>query len=167
MIIYHYRVSLKRGTSLIPCIIFKFLITSGENRCWAHTRYLSQEHKVSYWCSLPSPLQKRSKDFGLGGSASFELLSFPRLWQNFCQNQRKLWRSKLFAILYNPWISSAMTMAMSINRTLCVLVSTQAPPVVPVINIGGCAQQRFSPLVIRNLKIMQGITKIPFFRDTL
>ena len=36
-----------------------------------------QEHKVSYRCSLPSPLQKRSRDYkGLGGSASFELLSF-------------------------------------------------------------------------------------------
>ena len=41
-----------------------------------------QEHKVSYRCSLPSPLHKRSKDCkGLGGSASFELLSFPQLWQ--------------------------------------------------------------------------------------
>ena len=27
------------------------------------------------------------------------------------------------AILYNPWIASAMAMAMSIYRTLCVLVS--------------------------------------------
>ena len=41
-----------------------------------------QEHKVSYRCSLPSPLQKRSKDYkGLGCSASFELMSFLQLWQ--------------------------------------------------------------------------------------
>ena len=43
-----------------------------------------QEHKVSYRCSLPSPLQKRSKDYkGLHwSSVSFELLSFLWLWQN-------------------------------------------------------------------------------------
>ena len=50
-----------------------------------------QEHKVSYRCSLPSPLQKRSKDYkGLGGSASFELLSFLRLWQEISQKAEKL-----------------------------------------------------------------------------
>ena len=30
-----------------------------------------------------------------------------------------------YAILCNPWISSAMAMAMSIYRTLCVLVCTE------------------------------------------
>ena len=38
--------------------------------------------------------------------------------QTFCQSQRKLRISKLC----NSWISSAMAMAMSIYRTLCVLV---------------------------------------------
>ena len=102
-----------------------------------------QEHKVSFRCSLPSPLQKRSKDYK-GLHWSFELQSF--LWrslsciglswswsrtpqrftpaqtsttQTFCQSQRKLRISKLC----NSWISSAMAMAMSICRTLCVLVS--------------------------------------------
>ena len=50
-----------------------------------------QEHKVSYRCSLPSPLQKRFKDYkGLGGSASFELLSFLRLYQKVSQLSEKL-----------------------------------------------------------------------------
>ena len=45
--------------------------------------FKKQEHKVSYRCSLPSPLQKRSKDYkGLHRtSASFALLSFLWLWQ--------------------------------------------------------------------------------------
>ena len=44
---------------------------------------LKTRTKVSYRCSLPSPLQKRSKDYkGLHrSSASFELLSFVWLWQ--------------------------------------------------------------------------------------
>ena len=51
---------------------------------------LKQEHKVSYRCSLPSPLQKRFKDYkGLGGSASFELLSFLRLYQELSQLSEK------------------------------------------------------------------------------
>ena len=59
--------------------------------------YLKQEHKVSYRCSLPSPLQKRSKDYkGLGCSASFELMSFLRLRQE-AQN--------FYAILCNSWIN--------------------------------------------------------------
>ena len=90
-----------------------------------------QEHKVSYRCSLPSPLQKRSKDYkGLGGSSIFELLSCFRLWQEVSE---KLLSEKLLAkvvensepqnlqklpILCNPWISSAMAMAMSIYSTL-------------------------------------------------
>ena len=50
-----------------------------------------QEHKVSYRCSLLSPLQKRFKDYkGLGGSASFELLSFLRLYQEVSQLSEKL-----------------------------------------------------------------------------
>ena len=69
-----------------------------------------QEHKVSYRCSLPSPLQKRSKDYkGLGGSASFELLGFLRLWQEvsqksekLLQSQRKLRSAKLAEVLCNP-----------------------------------------------------------------
>ena len=51
---------------------------------------IKQEHKVSYRCSLPSPLQKRSEDYkGLGGSASFELLSFLWLWQEVSQISEK------------------------------------------------------------------------------
>ena len=37
-------------------------------------------------------------------------------------SRRKLWSSKLAELLCNPWISSAMAMAMSIYRTPCVLV---------------------------------------------
>ena len=45
--------------------------------------------------------------------------------QTSCQIQGKLRTLKLseLAKLFNPWISSAMAMAMSIYRTLCVLVS--------------------------------------------
>ena len=54
-------------------------------------RVKKQEHKVSYRCPLPSPLQKRSKDYkGFGGSASFELLSFLRLYQEVSQLSEKL-----------------------------------------------------------------------------
>ena len=44
--------------------------------------------------------------------------------QTSCQIQGKLRTSKLseLAKLFSPWISSAMAMAMSIYRTLCVLV---------------------------------------------
>ena len=42
---------------------------------------------------------------------------------DFCQSQRKLRISKHC----NSWISSAMTMAMSISRTLCVLVFLVSP----------------------------------------
>ena len=107
-----------------------------------------QEHKVSYRCSLPSPLQKRSKDSKELHCrfASFELLSFLWLWKEVSQKAEKLlakvkensearvgestffaWfepkhKQNLNAIFRYPWISSAMTMAMSIYRTLCVLV---------------------------------------------
>ena len=109
-----------------------------------------QEHKVSYRCSLPSPLQKRSKDSKELHCrfASFELLSFLWLWKEVSQKAEKLlakvkekensearvveptffaWfepkhLQNLNANLRNPWISSAMAMAMSIYRTLCVLV---------------------------------------------
>ena len=64
-----------------------------------------QEHKVSYRCSLPSPLQKRSKDYkGLHrSSASFELLSFLWLWQEeswetSCQSY------KFLQFLQNPFL---------------------------------------------------------------
>ena len=74
-------------------------------------------------------LQKISKDYkGLGVSESFELLSFLGLWQEVSQLSQKLLAKveeilqNFYAILCNPWISSAMTMAMSIYRTLCVLV---------------------------------------------
>ena len=62
---------------------------------------------------------------GLGGSASFELLSFPGLWQEVSQLSEKLLAKveenlqNIYAILCNPWISSAMAMAMSIYRTVC------------------------------------------------
>ena len=71
-----------------------------------------QEHKVSYRCSLPSPLQKRSKDYKLNllGSAKVNENSEAQKLQNFN------------AILCNPRIFSAMAMTMSIYRTLCVLV---------------------------------------------
>ena len=87
---------------------------------------------------------------------SFEILSFLWLWQkvwvvlvwagvNLCgvlaQLQVKPVQLKLLAkvkenseaqnfnaILCNPWISSAMAMAMSIYRTLCVLVFRPSAP---------------------------------------
>ena len=65
-------------------------------------------------------------------SASFELLSFLWLWQEVFQKAEKLLAKvkensepqilKNLPILCNPWISSVMAMAMSIYRTLCVLV---------------------------------------------
>ena len=89
---------------------------------------MKQEHKVSYRCSLPSSLQKRSKDYKvLGGSASCL-----RLWEEVSHlSEKPLAKVKEnseaqnlqnLPILCNPWISSAMAMAMSIYRTLCVLV---------------------------------------------
>jgi len=109
-----------------------------------------QEHKVSYRCSLPSPLQKRSKDSKELHCrfASFELLSFLWLWKEVSQKAEKLlakvkekgnsearvveptffaWfepkhLQNLNASLCNSWISSVMAVAMSIYRTLCVLV---------------------------------------------
>ena len=54
---------------------------------------IKQEHKVSYRCSLPLPLQKRSKDYkGLHKRvfASFDLLSFLRLWQELFKSRKLL-----------------------------------------------------------------------------
>ena len=111
---------------------------------------VKQEHKVSYRCSLPSPLQKRSKDYEDLHLSSASVLAqitqrmlvqqllllsflFLWLWQEVSQLFEKL-LSKVKenseaqnlqnnnAIFWNPWIFSAMAMAMSIYRTLCVLV---------------------------------------------
>ena len=65
---------------------------------------------------------------GLGGSENFELLnflglkarSFSDFWETSFQSQKIL--QNFYAIFCNPWIPSAMAMAMSIYRTLCVLV---------------------------------------------
>ena len=85
---------------------------------------------MSYRCSLPSSLQKRSKDYiGLHRSSA----KFLRLWREVSEKAEKLLAKvkenseaqnlqKFYAILCNPWISSAMAMAKSIYRTLCVLV---------------------------------------------
>ena len=56
---------------------------------------------------------------GLGGSASFELLSFPRLWQEVSElakveENSEAQKLQNLPILCNPWISSAMAMTMSI-----------------------------------------------------
>ena len=62
-----------------------------------------------------------------------QVLSFLRLCQEVSQKAEKLLAKveenseaqnlqNFYAILCNPWISSAMAMAMSIYRTLCVLV---------------------------------------------
>ena len=113
--------------SLSPKWLFKFLasLCTGSG----HTTHIfKQEHKVSYRCSLPPPLQKRSKDYKIlhGTSASFLWL-----WKEVSQKSEKLldfsprkFRSSKLSYPPNPWISSAMVMAMSIYRTLCVLVST-------------------------------------------
>ena len=84
---------------------------------------------MSCRCSLPSPLQKRSKDNkGLHRSSA----SFLWLWQEVSQKAEKLLAKvqenseaqnlQNLPILCNPWISSAIGMAMSIYMTLCVLV---------------------------------------------
>ena len=90
---------------------------------------LKTRTKVSCRCSLPSPLQKRSKDYKWLHWCS---TSFLRLWQEVSQKAEKLLaivqenseaqNLQNLPILCNPWISSAMAMAMSIYRTLCVLV---------------------------------------------
>ena len=98
-----------------------------------------QEHKVSYRCSLPSPLQKRSKDQkGLHWCqnpaedllASTLKITRSSKTMDTCgalNSRSPLLGSGTNAILFDPWIFSAMAMAMSIYRTLCVLVSTSVP----------------------------------------
>ena len=66
-------------------------------------------------------------------SATFELQSLLRLWQDVSQKSAKLLTKveenseaqnfQNLPILCNPWIFSAMALAMSIYRTLCVFVS--------------------------------------------
>ena len=58
--------------------------------------------------NAPSPLQKRCKDYKKRDPE--EIFKEYGFWHHFN------------AILRNSWISSAMAMAMSIYRTLCVLV---------------------------------------------
>ena len=76
---------------------------------------------MSYRCSLPPPpLHKRSKDWEV---LKIDLLNFlglkisEKLLAKVEENLQNI-----YAILHNPWISSATAMAMSIYRTLCVLV---------------------------------------------
>ena len=73
-------------------------------------------------CSLPSPLQKRSKDYkGLHRSSA----SFSESWKLLAKVEDISEAQNLqdfYAILCNPWISSAMVMTMSIYRTLCVFL---------------------------------------------
>ena len=78
---------------------------------------------------MPSPLQKRTKDFQeLGGYASFELLSFEEISHLSEKLLAKIEENtetetqNFSAILCNPWISPSIAMAMSTDRTLCVLV---------------------------------------------
>ena len=97
--------------------------------------FRKQEHKVSYRCSLPSPLQKRSKDQkGLHWCqnpaedllASTLKITRSSKTMDTCgalNSRSPLLGSGTNAILFDPWIFSAMAMAMSIYRTLCVLVS--------------------------------------------
>ena len=97
-----------------------------------------QEHKVSYRCSLPSPLQKRSKDQkGLHWCqnpaedllASTLKITRSSKTMDTCgalNSKSPLLGSGTNAILFDPWIFSAMAMAMSIYRTLCVLVFLQS-----------------------------------------
>ena len=128
-------------------------------------RVSQNKNTVSYRCSLPWPLQKRSKDYkGLywcqNPVKDLHVLSVPHepiffedllrllpsllvFWLKFeillfwarssknmdsCGELSPRMSSAGFwhdsnALLCNPWISSAMAMAMSIFRTLCVLVS--------------------------------------------
>ena len=89
---------------------------------------------MSYRCSLPSPLQKRSKDQkGLHWCqnpaedllASTLKITRSSKTMDTCgalNSRSPLLGSGTNAILFDPWIFSAMAMAMSIYRTLCVLV---------------------------------------------
>ena len=79
---------------------------------------------VSFWSSLtptpPPPLLFFQRNFSNLSFLNISL-SFSALFS--CQSQRKLRNlQNFYAIPCNPWISSAMAMAMSIYRTLCVLV---------------------------------------------
>ena len=99
--------------------------------------FRKQEHKVSYKCSLPSLLQKRSKDQkGLHWCqnpaedllASTLKITRSSKTMDTCgalNSRSPLLGSGTNAILFDPWIFSAMAMAMSIYRTLCVLVSSK------------------------------------------
>ena len=73
-------------------------------------------------------LQKRSKDFGLGGSASFELLSFLSLWQevyqllrNFVPKSQTTQKQKTCRTSIQSLFSSG-TCAVSIIGPLVVVV---------------------------------------------
>ena len=65
---------------------------------------IKQEHKLSYRCSLPSPLQKRSKDYK-GLQKVMQVLTFcvffgfgkkfSESWETPCQSRGKLRSSKL------------------------------------------------------------------------
>ena len=101
---------------------------------WEWQFWGKQEHKVSYRCSLPSPLQKRSKDqkgwHWCQNPAEDLLASTLKITRSSktmdtcgaLNSKSPLLGSGTNAILFDPWIFSAMAMAMSIYRTLCVLV---------------------------------------------
>ena len=100
---------------------------------------------MSYRCSLPSPLQERSKEiseivgdvhtewrcyFGQGGQegawGNLQRMSLcgalPLGSAKVKENSKAQILQNFNVILCNLWISSAMAMSMSIYRTLCVLV---------------------------------------------
>ena len=94
---------------------------------------------MSYRCSLPSTLQERSKEYKFLSVISEIVGDVHTEWRWARRSGRSLRKSSknmglcgaqgrpplgsgTNAILFNPWISSAMAMAMSIYRTLCVLV---------------------------------------------
>ena len=142
MIINHYRVPLKKGTFLIPCIIFNFWSQVEKTAAERipdiyhrhHRRCLCRDKNtkcpIDAHCHCHYRRDPRILDWEVLQVLSFWVFldfgkEFPSFLKISCQNQRKHRRSKLaelFEILCNPWISSAMAMAMSIYRTLCVLV---------------------------------------------
>ena len=90
------------------------------------------QHYHYQWPNNRNSTSTRTKQGLYRSSTSFLLLSCLRLWHKISQKAGKLLAKvrenseaqnlQNLPILCNPWISSAMAMAMSIYRTLCVLV---------------------------------------------
>ena len=87
-----------------------------ESVSWGHLSYVQNP---VFW-NLISEIWCLKSEF-----SSTLARSFPAFWKFLIEeNSDGQNLQNFYAILCNPWISSAMAMAMSIYRTLCVLVLT-------------------------------------------